>query len=103
MQDPSLPAFAVGVAGDAQRHPELKELLRPLRRRNTEFFKRLVRDAAASGELAPDTDLRGLEDLLNAVASGLSGISARTGDARRHQAAVAALQRFLDGTLLARR
>jgi AcrR family transcriptional regulator len=100
MQDPSLPAFAIGVAGDAQRHPELKDLLRPLRRRNAEFFKRLVRDAAARGELAPDADLRGLEDLLNAVASGLSRISASTGDARRHQAAVTSLQRFLDGTLI---
>lgn len=100
LQDPTLPAFALGVASDAQRHPELKELLRPLRRRNAMFFHRLVKQAAARGELAADVDLRGLEDLLNAVASGLSRISAATGDARRHQAAVGSLQRFLDGSLV---
>lgn len=103
LQDPTLPAFALGVASDAQRNPELKELLRPLRRRNAQFFKRLVQEAAARGELAADVDLRALEDLLNAVASGLSRISAATGDARRHQAAVTSLQRFLDGSLVAGR
>ena len=44
--DPTLPAFVVGVASDAQRHPELIDLLRPLRRRTTAFFRRLVADAA---------------------------------------------------------
>ena len=40
------------------------------------------------------------EDLLNAVVSGLARLSAITGDARRHAAAVDALQRFFAGTLL---
>jgi AcrR family transcriptional regulator len=101
LQDPTLPAFSLGVAGDAQRNPELKELLRPLRRRNTMFFRRMVDAAVTRGELAPDADLSGVEDLLNAVASGLSRISAATGDVRRHAAAVEALQRFIDGTLVA--
>lgn len=100
LQDPTLPAFSLGVASDAQRNPELKELLRPLRRRNTMFFRRMVKSAVDRGELAPDADQRGVEDLLNAVASGLSRISAATGDARRHSAAVDALQRFLAGTLV---
>ena len=98
--DPTLPAFVVGVAGDAQRHPELEQMLRPLRRRNNGFFHRLVAAAADRGELSPDVDLRAVEDLLNAVVSGLARLSAVTGDARRHAAAVDALQRFLSGTLL---
>jgi AcrR family transcriptional regulator len=98
--DPTGPAFVVGVAGDAQRHPELTNLLRPLRRRNNLFFRRLVAAAAERGELSPDVDVRAVEDLLNAVVSGLSRLSAVTGDARRHAAAVDALQRFFTGTLL---
>ena len=41
-EDPLLPAFVIGVASDSERNPELKQLLRPLRRRNNEFFRRLV-------------------------------------------------------------
>jgi TetR/AcrR family transcriptional regulator, cholesterol catabolism regulator len=98
--DPTGPAFVVGVSGEAQRHPELTNLLRPLRRRNNLFFRRLVAAAAERGELSADVDVRAVEDLLNAVVSGLSRLSAVTGDARRHAAAVDALQRFFTGTLL---
>ena len=101
-EDPTLPAFVVGAASDAQRHPELKDLLRPLRRRTAGFFRRMVTEAAQRGELGPDTDLRAVEDLLNAVLSGLARLSAVTGDARRHAAAVQALQRFFAGTLVMR-
>jgi len=99
--DPTLPAFDRGVSAEATRHPELNELLRPLRRRNTMFFRRMVAEAAARGELAADVDRRGLEDLLNAVAFGMARISAVTGDNQRAVVAVATLQRFLDGTLVA--
>lgn len=101
VSDPTLPAFDRGVAGEAQIHPELNELLRPLRRRNALFFRRMVAGSAARGELADDVDLRGLEDLLSAVAFGVSRISAVTGDARRAATAVAMLQRFIDGSLVA--
>ena len=62
--------------------------------------RRLVAAAAARGELDPDVDVRAVEYLLNAVVSGLSRLSAITGDARRHAAAVDALQRFFAGTLI---
>ncbi len=101
-EDPTVPAFVTGVAGDVQRHPELTQLLRPLQRRTTMFFRRLVAAAAERGELAPDVDVRAVEDLLNAVVIGLARLSALTGDARRHAAAVEALQRLFAGTLLRR-
>jgi AcrR family transcriptional regulator len=103
VQDPTLPAFDRGVSAEAKRHPELNDLLRPLRRRNTMFFRKMVAAAAERGELADDVDRRGLEDLLSAVAFGLVRISAVTGDNRRTALAVATLQRFLDGTLIPRR
>ncbi|MGH9272087.1 MAG: hypothetical protein ACRDZ2_12515, partial [Ilumatobacteraceae bacterium] len=74
----------------------------PLRRRTAAFFRRLVADAAGRGELSPDTDLRAVEDLLNAVVSGLARLSAVTRDPRRHSAAVDALQQFFAGTLITR-
>ena len=46
--------------------------------------------------------MRAVEDLLNAVVIGLARLSALTGDARRHAAAVDALQRLFAGTLLRR-
>jgi len=98
--DPTVPAFDRGAAGEAQIHPELNELLRPLRRRNTLFFRRMVAAAASRGELAADVDRRGVEDLLNAVAFGIARISAVTGDARRAATAVDMLQRFVAGTLV---
>ena len=99
-EDPTVPAFVIGVAGDAQRHPELTQLLRPLQRRITTFFRRLVVAAAERGELAADVDVRAVQDLLNAVLTGLARLSAVTADARRHSAAVDALQRVFAGTLL---
>jgi AcrR family transcriptional regulator len=101
-EDPSLPAFVIGIASDAQRHPELEMLLRPLRRRNNVFFRRLVTEAHERGELDDDVDLRAVEDLLNAVISGLARLSAITRDSRRHMAAVEVLQRFFAGTLVQR-
>lgn len=101
VSDPTLPAFDRGVAGEAQIHPELNELLKPVRRRNALFFRRMVAEAMSRGELARDVDARALEDLLNAVAFGVARISAVTGDVRRATRAVAVLQRFIDGTLVA--
>jgi AcrR family transcriptional regulator len=99
-EDPSLPAFVVGIASDAQRHPELAELLRPLQRRNNVFFRRLVKEAYERGELDDDVDLRAVEDLLNSVISGLARLAAVTRDCDRHTAAVDVLHQFLAGTLV---
>lgn len=100
VNDPALPAFDRGVTGEALRHPELNELLRPLRRRNQQFFHKMVAAAVERGELAEDVDRRSVEDLLSAVAFGLARISAVTGDAKRSVAAVEALRAFLAGTLV---
>ena len=44
--DPSIAAFVVGVAGEAQRHPELRALLAPVRAQHHRFLHRLAADAA---------------------------------------------------------
>ena len=102
-RDPSLAGFVIGVSPEVQRHPELRDKLRPMARRTSTFLHRLVDDAVAAGELAPDVDPAAIEDLLNAVLAGLARFSNVTGDADRHAAAAAVLHRLVDGTLLVER
>ena len=98
--DPSIAAFVVGVAGEAQRHPELRALLEPLRAQHHRFLHQLAVDAAERDELQAGVSPDALGDLLTAVLSGLARFSDQTGDARRHGDAVAILRRMIDGTLL---
>jgi AcrR family transcriptional regulator len=99
-EDPSIAGFVVGVASEAQRHPELRDMLELRRSVSVGFLQRLARDAKARGELQDDISAEALEDLLNAVLSGLARFSNQTGDSVRHANAVAVLKRFLAGTLM---
>jgi len=99
-EDPSIAGFVVGVASEAQRHLELRNLLRASNAVTTGFLQRLASDAKARGELQDDITAEALEDLLNAVLSGLARFSNQTGDSTRHGDAVAVLKRFLAGTMM---
>lgn len=100
-EDPSLAGFVVSISGETRSHPELAERLQQYRGRNVKFFRRLVAEAAARGELGPDVDPRAVEDLMGAVLAGLARFSAVTGDAKRHRAAIDALKLFFAGALVA--
>ncbi len=100
--DPSITGFLVAVAQETQRHPDLLSLLAPQRGRHARFFTDLVAAAAARGELYPDVDLTALADLMGAVLTGLARMAAAAGDPQRYVAAVAVLDRFVDGSLLTR-
>lgn len=101
-QDPSISAFVVGVAGEVQRHPELGPLVEPYRHRARTFLGRLVSEAAANGEFAPDVDPAAVADMAQAVLGGLATFSSTTGDTDRHRSASRMVQRLLAGTLLRR-
>lgn len=103
LEDASIAGFIVAVAQETQRHPDLLELLTPQRGRHERFFADLVADAAEAGELLPDVDQAGLADLLGAVLTGLARMANVAGDPSRYTAAVDALERIIDGTLLAPR
>ncbi len=98
--DSSIAGFVVSVPIELQRHPELVDLIAPIRTRRATFLNRLVADAVAAGELVSGVEPRAVEDLLNAVLSGLAIVSTVTGDADRHDQAVRALQLFLAGQLV---
>jgi AcrR family transcriptional regulator len=101
-EDPSITAFVVGVAGEAQRHPELRAVMQRGRVTSAGFLHRIVLGAAERGELADGVSPAALEDLLNAVLSGLARFSDQSADSLRHEDAVAVLKRFLAGTLMRR-
>lgn len=100
--DPSITGFLVAAAQETQRHPDLLASLAPQRGRHARFFSDLVTEAGRRGELLPDVDQRALADLLGAVLTGLARMAASAGDAARYTAAVEVLERFFDGTLVAR-
>ena len=99
-RDPSVAGFVVGVSAEAERHPELVESLRPLMAAGTNFFRSLVDDAIARGELADGLDAQAVTDMITAVTGGLARFSTAIDDAARHRRATVALQRLIDGTLM---
>jgi AcrR family transcriptional regulator len=100
-QDPAIASFVVGVAGEAQRHPELAPLVRPYRARGLEFVKHLVDDAFDAGEFAPGLTRDAVVDMAFAMLGGLASFSSSTNDVERHRHATAAVQLLLRNQLLA--
>lgn len=98
-RDSSLAGFIVNMPTEAQRHPDLAELLRPARAITVAFINRLVGDASRRGELPPGLDPGALADLVNAVLSGLARFSSQIDDPDRHAAAVGALKQVISGCL----
>jgi AcrR family transcriptional regulator len=99
-QDPSIAGFVVGVAAEAQRHPQLAPLVEPYRRRGRVFLNRLVEEAAANGEFADHVDPRAVLDMISAVLGGLATFSTTSGDSDRHRAATELVKQMVRGTLL---
>ena len=98
--DSSIAGFIVTVPSEMQRHPELIELLVPIRNQTATLISRLVAEAAKAGELVDGVKPRAVVDLLNSVMSGLAVFGTVTGDIDRHGDAICALQQFLAGQLV---
>ncbi len=98
--DSSLAGFVMTVPTETRRHPELVDLVAPVRDRSSVFINRLVADAARNGEFFDGVEPEAVADLLSVVLSGLATFSTVTGDEQRHSDAVRALHRFLTGTLV---
>lgn len=101
IEDPTLTGFIVAVALEKQRQPDLIAMIGAQRGRHAKFFGDLVDYAAAAGELQPDVDRQALADVMGALVTGLARMTASAGDPHRYTAAVAMLERFFDGSLIA--
>jgi len=98
-QDPSIAGFVVGVAGEAQRHPELAPVVAPYRRRGRHFLARLVDEADQAGEFAPGVDPRQVADMTFAMLGGLASFSTTSGDVERHRGATEMVKRLFTKSL----
>ena len=95
---PELAAFATRVLGDAVRYPELSDGFRSSRNGLTSFYRKLVDEAVAEGEIAEQLDPRGLVDLISGLTYGMATVAATSRE--RHRAAVESLAALLRGELL---
>jgi len=96
-QDRTITGFIVAAALEAQRHPDLLAMLGDQRGRHARFFNSIVADAARRGELPADADTGAIADLFGSILTGLARVSVAAGDERRYGAAVAELERLLNG------
>lgn len=96
--DPAITAFVLGVLNEAQRHPELARLLRPLRGENRRFLRRLVGDAYATGEIAADVEPETVENLLNVILTGLARFNKESLESDEGEVSQA-LKRLVGGSL----
>ncbi len=96
--DPAITAFVLGVLNEAQRHPELARLLRPLRGENRRFLRCLVGDAREHGELAVDIALETVENMLNVILTGLARFNKESAEPVEGDVSEA-LKRLVAGTL----
>ncbi|GGL15414.1 hypothetical protein GCM10011588_32500 [Nocardia jinanensis] len=92
---PSVTRFEASISFETNRHPDLSALRSRRREAEEELYSRLISDAVAHGELAPDVDGQSLVDVIVSISSGLTYLSA-TSVPERHRCAVRAVESILD-------
>jgi AcrR family transcriptional regulator len=99
--DPSIAGFVVDVASEVQRNPELRDVTSLLRHRTGAFLEKLCDDAEKNNEIRPGVSREALQDLLNALLSGLLRFSTLINDSARHGEAVEVLKLMLRNAVFA--
>jgi AcrR family transcriptional regulator len=97
--DTSIAGFVVGVALEADRHPDLATRLAEVRRGASGFFRSMVQSAIDSGELERSTDVQTTVDMILAVTTGLARFSATVNDLDRHRRVTVMVERMIRGDL----
>lgn len=95
----SLAGFVVGVASDAQRHPEVLRAVQPHRARAFEFYRSLAREAMSGDEVQQGVTEEVLTDLVLVVMTGLSRHAAMFDDNERTRRLVDGIERLVAGTM----
>ena len=97
--DRSLAAFASTAQLEIQRHPDVGAILANEPVRALRFFRGLVDDAIASGELAADVPRAAAANMLIASTMGLAQFAALVDDVKVHRDATKAFMRLIEGSL----
>ena len=96
----SLAGFVVGVASDAQRHPEVLKAIQPHRDRAVAFYRAMAREAIAQGEVQAGVSETMLADLVLVIVTGMSRHAALFDDNDRTRVVVDGIERLGLGRLL---
>lgn len=98
-RDPSVASFLVVWALEVPRHPELRPRRRRILRETLDFYRRLVDEAKADGEIPAGVDPAALAHAMRSILFGLSALSASHRDAALLRSASDVLLRMLAGNL----
>ena len=85
----------------AAGHPEMSQVMKPVRAYTLGVFDRLVEDAVARGELPETESAQAVRDMIAGLMFGLSNTAALEQPADRYSAAINALADLLTGRLFA--
>jgi AcrR family transcriptional regulator len=97
--DPSIAAFFVTVPVDSGRSVDLAGLAARQGRDASDFFRALVDEGLARGEIPDDVHPSDLVNMLMAVTSGMARFSSQVGDADVLEAMTRVVERLLRGQL----
>jgi AcrR family transcriptional regulator len=102
-QDPTLASFIVSVPVEARRHPELADVARAQSGRNIKFFRAILEEGLATGEIARDVDIDAVSEMVSAMMGGLARHATLVQNYDRHALAIVGFQRLIEGNLFAQR
>lgn len=98
--EPSLIGFVVGVAAESQRHPELSVAIQPARTRTADVLASICAEAVERGEVDDEIDAATLQDVLNAILSGLARFAHVIDDPERQRRLREGLKQAFVGRLV---
>ncbi len=101
-EHPSSAAFLLTAVLESRRHPELCRTEADSLRTTREFLTRAIDEAVGNGELAADTDVVSLTEMLLAVLCGVGFYAGFVGSRQQMLAVTAQLQQLMAGNLRCR-
>ena len=98
-EDRSLAAFASTAQLEVQRHPDVNAVLAKDPGRGLLFFRELVDQAIADGDVAADVPRGAMANMLVAATMGLAQFAALVDNVKVHRDATEAFMRLIEGSL----
>ncbi|GGL14886.1 hypothetical protein GCM10011588_31780 [Nocardia jinanensis] len=91
---PDLAKFSVSVRVDGPRYPELRRALGHSTNSYYEFYKSIIEQGAAAGELKPGIDPRDVADMFGIISFGVTMLTVEV-PGERHRSAIRTIEKLL--------